>query len=522
MLRQLFLAAAAMPFASILSAQTVLHVPSQYPTVQAALDAAQAADVVLVAPGNYAGPIVFPGRDVVLRGAGPERTVLSTTTFDPVITCLPGSSRQAVIEGFTIRGGNGFDAGGIYVNQCSPTIRGNHVVQNRTSARGGGIGVYFGGPLIADNLIAGNTQSIGQVSGGGISLLGAGASQIVGNRIRDNAALTGGGIACNNAGSPRIVGNRISGNTASYGGGLSFANSGDYRVVQNLIEGNVASRGGGIDYTNGTLTLVHNTIVGNSGLGAAMHAYRPPAVITMVDNIMVGAPVLLFGDLWRPEITHVFSHNVLFGPTVYGGAWPDGGTNNGTILADPLLRADGVQISWESPARNHGVPHPEALATDLFGDPRTLGDEVDIGADEYSGTFEFGNACHGVLSAPVLRPIGQPLSGNTGFAFDLRGGVPGGAALFGIGDSVTTWLGEPLPRGLERYGLPGCLQLVSGLYSTMIDTDASGAAAIACPVPMDPGLVGVLLHAQWGALATPIGTFGPLDGVSGGLSFEVR
>ncbi len=48
-----------------------LHVPADYPTIQAALDAARVADTVLVAAGTYRGDgnrdLDFRGKDLVLR-----------------------------------------------------------------------------------------------------------------------------------------------------------------------------------------------------------------------------------------------------------------------------------------------------------------------------------------------------------------------------------------------------------------------------------------------------------------------
>jgi hypothetical protein len=57
---------------------TARDVPAEYPTIQAAVDAAQPGDLVRIAPGLYHEQVVVPAtkRDVVLRGTDRNRVVL--------------------------------------------------------------------------------------------------------------------------------------------------------------------------------------------------------------------------------------------------------------------------------------------------------------------------------------------------------------------------------------------------------------------------------------------------------------
>jgi Right handed beta helix region len=57
---------------------TARDVPSEYPTIQAAVDAARPGDLVRIAPGTYREEVVVPPakRDLVLRGADRNRVVL--------------------------------------------------------------------------------------------------------------------------------------------------------------------------------------------------------------------------------------------------------------------------------------------------------------------------------------------------------------------------------------------------------------------------------------------------------------
>ena len=76
------LAVAVLSFASITSTALATDrlVPSQYPTIQAAIDAAATSTmrVVEVAAGTYAGPIDFKGKPVVVHGAGAYGYVMSS------------------------------------------------------------------------------------------------------------------------------------------------------------------------------------------------------------------------------------------------------------------------------------------------------------------------------------------------------------------------------------------------------------------------------------------------------------
>jgi hypothetical protein len=84
---------------------TAREVPSEYPTIQAAVDAARPGDLVRIAPGTYREEVVVSAakRDIVIRGADRNRVVLDGGTGRRQIGIAVHGSGVA-IENLTVRG----------------------------------------------------------------------------------------------------------------------------------------------------------------------------------------------------------------------------------------------------------------------------------------------------------------------------------------------------------------------------------------------------------------------------------
>lgn len=54
----------------------VLRVPDDYPTIQAAVDAAEPGDLVLIAPGVYREGVVVQTEDIVIRGLDRNEVII--------------------------------------------------------------------------------------------------------------------------------------------------------------------------------------------------------------------------------------------------------------------------------------------------------------------------------------------------------------------------------------------------------------------------------------------------------------
>ncbi len=164
-----------------------LLVPSQYTTIQAGINAANAGDTVLVASGTYTGTgnknLNFGGRAIVVKAEfGPEETVIDCQSSGQGFYFHTGETNSSVVYGFTIKSGNTSYGGGIRINGASPTIE-RCIIRNNNGSYGGGMYINGGSPDIYHNTITGNTAS----NGGAIYTTGA-SPDINSNIVSANSA----------------------------------------------------------------------------------------------------------------------------------------------------------------------------------------------------------------------------------------------------------------------------------------------------------------------------------------------
>ena len=120
-------------------------VPSEYATIQLAIDAATNGDTIYVSNGTYVENINYNSKSIYLLGENRETTIIDGNQNGSVVT-MNGNS---VINGFTIQNGTGtldggIYGGGIYVNSNSFDTIINCIIQNNNlpsnlDSRGGGI-----------------------------------------------------------------------------------------------------------------------------------------------------------------------------------------------------------------------------------------------------------------------------------------------------------------------------------------------------------------------------------------------
>ncbi len=313
----------------------IFHVPSEFPTIQAAIDVSWDGDIIVLAPMTYTGTgnrdLDFGGKAVIVRSFDPEDPCVVAAT---VIDCEnsgrgfyfhSGEGSDSVVAGLTITNGHASEGGGIYSVNSSPTIDRCVMVGNLASYRGGGLYLHAGRPTITNCKITDNSAGEGGGMHAAFSNFKIADSMVTGNvATQGTYANYGGGISCSGPAAPQITNCTITGNTARNGAGLNESHGSTPNVVQCIVFGNQGSE--------------------------------------------------IYGD-----------HSVSYS-NVEGG-YP----GEGNVTADPLFvnSAGGdYHLSPASPCIDAGDSEflPALGETDFDGEPRVMGARVDMGADEFTDT----------------------------------------------------------------------------------------------------------------------------------------
>jgi hypothetical protein len=286
-------------------------VPSQYPTIQAAVNAAATNDTVIIAPGTYTGDgnrDIAVNTPITIRSQeGPETCIIDCngsanqnhygfmlrggTLAGLTITrgysssggavSFDGSSNMAKLTNCILTGNIGRQGGAIFceygnleIINCSLTNNSSGSVNNILSS--GAIFCEHGSVLIENSTISGNSSW----AGGGINCTNQGNVTIKNCVISDNSALStsvmgGGGIYCDHGSGMVIIGSDISRNSALYGAGIYFTSEtpvviSDCNIHDNVADGNTRdAAGGGIYYaplspSYGSTFLITNSSISNN------------------------------------------------------------------------------------------------------------------------------------------------------------------------------------------------------------------------------------------------------------------
>lgn len=362
---------------SLSEEKATMRVPSEFATIQKAIDAARDGDVIEVAPATYLGSgnwdLDFRGKSIIVRSAaGPQSTTIRCDSGHRGFYFHQGETADSVLSGFTIRGGriNGANipGGGIYCEYSSPTII-NCVVEDCGAQLGGGIGCIGGEPAIIGCTIKKCTASS---AGAGLYVLDSTAT-VVGCTISENSAsgsVRGGGAYCAGEADVTFKNCIIAGNSAKAGAGILVEQSAggvawgeqcsvsivNCTIAQNRLTSASGGSGGGVDVGDGDVTILNSIIWDNGGAGIA------PTYAASVN----------YSD-------------------IQGGYF-----GQGNLSADPQFADSVFHLGAQSPCIDAGDPSFPA-----GGEPSPNGSRVNMGAD--GGTIEARTSLRSILYVDGTR-----------------------------------------------------------------------------------------------------------------------
>ncbi|MFC1572776.1 right-handed parallel beta-helix repeat-containing protein [Candidatus Eisenbacteria bacterium] len=279
-----------------------------FPTIQAAIDAASAGDIILLIDGVYTG---YGNRDLDYHGKAITIQSQSDNPVDCVIDCQGSESDphrgfyfhtdeagNSLLRGVTITNGYMSRGGGIHCGSSTePSIRNCIITSNVSGGGAGGMHCSNAGSIyLADCQFLDNT---------GHAMSGAGGLFADETPIRiENCTFqgnSGSGGAAGAAGSTnngwyfRFTDCTFSQNTSTYRGGAIRLDDAPLECTNCVVSGNTAQDGGAIDAStreNVTLTdciLIDNVATGSGG--AIFEAGTGPIVLTNCTLVGNSAPV---------------------------------------------------------------------------------------------------------------------------------------------------------------------------------------------------------------------------------------
>ncbi|MBK9269989.1 MAG: hypothetical protein IPM48_00180 [Saprospiraceae bacterium] len=162
----------------LLQGQNIIRIPSDYPTIQQGLDAANTNTTILVSPGIYYENLIWPSKidSIKLIGIeGSAKTIIDGNYKGTVITIINDHidtifiTGASLLQGFTIQHGRVFDnfaGGGLYCYFTNPTLNDLSFTNNQCSNKGGGASLYYYSGTIEncqfiDNKISSTIQAVG-------------------------------------------------------------------------------------------------------------------------------------------------------------------------------------------------------------------------------------------------------------------------------------------------------------------------------------------------------------------------
>ena len=227
-----------------ISVYTALYVPSQYATIQLAVNAAVTSDTVLVDDGTYDG-FAFNNRDITVESVnGPEATIIEQPGGTAInFNYYSGNPSDSTVSGFTIQNSDY----GVFSNLSTVNIE-NCIID------GNAIGIYSqngtGRPVTIDGCTISNSTDVGIRAANNTIVL-----NVYDTLFQDNSNTTNGSCLRDGGGVSTFRGCTFDGNsTSGQGGALYFTSQSDVYLSDCEFTDNTAGTDGGAIYFYGNDT----------------------------------------------------------------------------------------------------------------------------------------------------------------------------------------------------------------------------------------------------------------------------
>lgn len=510
--------------AAVLAAD--LHVPGQYPTIQAAIDAAVDGDTVIVAPGLYKENVYFKKKAVTVESTGgPYVTIIDGNKTGRPVSFDQGEGLTSILDGFGLTNGESSEGGAVFCKDASPTIMNNYIYENHTPGFGGGIHLKgSSSPLIFNNVFRLNTalaagcvwcgdssspvilqnamyENAPDHQGGGVFCGGASSPLVSGNYIHDNpAGWGGGGIHVGDASTPTIEHNVIYGNSSADGGGISLENDSYSIVKNNLIYDNLPAWNGGGIFCGGNSgsMILNNTITANGAFDGGGIYCVPTATATVTDCIVYENYAV------QPTGPEIFGTLTVTYCDVKGGYMGTGNIDADPLFMDPFARDFHLQQDPPQPGVNNPcVDAGSDLAINLNMDQ--LWTRTDQGPDAgvVDMGYHYGPEPDFWWKRLTVYPDTIPESTGGTADFTLNAGAANaGRTYLMVGSISGTAPGIPLPGG--KTALPLNWDVFTGLVLDLLNTsifhnfyatlDSEGKGSASFTVVWAPGSAGLKMY----------------------------
>jgi len=273
-----------------LAGADIWHVPTDAPTIAAALDLAEYGDVVELACGTYFEHDLILKAGVVVRS---EDGVADCATIDAAyqgrVFIAEDLEQPAVLLGLTITCGVVPDdedfGGGIYCQDASLNMAQCEVRNCRSDYAGGGLSAQRGTLIISSTVFADN---VGLNGGGGAARLANIDGEFLDCRFEDNIGIDGAAIYMSFS-NPSLTFCTFANNEGDFFGGAVFCVSDSEPVFNHCtMVGNSAHLGGGIMVAADSHPTIEDCIIAFNNVGAGIDVHDEYSTVSVICSDVYG------------------------------------------------------------------------------------------------------------------------------------------------------------------------------------------------------------------------------------------